>query len=59
MNINVRWEPHFKEYKEMLSYAREREYHRALDNLQKLVVQRLFELQKLNLAGTGEWSPLQ
>jgi len=31
-------------------------YHQALDKLQKLVIQRLFELHKLNLARTGEYN---
>lgn len=32
----------------------QREYHRALDNLQRLVVLRLFELHKLNISQTGK-----
>lgn len=54
MGIVHRWTPADKEYREMLQYSRERDYHRAFNTLKKLVVQRLFELQKLNLAGTGE-----
>ncbi len=53
MGIEKRWEPQDEKYLETLKYSQTRQYHRALDHLQKLVVQRLFELQKLNLAGTG------
>ncbi len=52
--IEKRWEPQDQQYIEVLQYSNQRQYHRALDNLQKLVVQRLFELQKLNLAGTDK-----
>ncbi|KAG1869941.1 hypothetical protein F4604DRAFT_1926724 [Suillus subluteus] len=38
---------------ETLKYMSQREYHRALDNLQRLVVLRLFELHKLNISQTG------
>jgi hypothetical protein len=53
MGITSRWQPDGAEYMETLKYMAERRYHRALDHLQKLVVQRLFELNKLNLARTG------
>lgn len=54
MGITRRWEPTDPHYIEALKYSRTRDYQRALDHLQKLVVQRLFELQKMNLSGTGE-----
>ncbi|KJA13225.1 hypothetical protein HYPSUDRAFT_123579, partial [Hypholoma sublateritium FD-334 SS-4] len=53
LNIEVRWTPATKEYQDALEYSATREYHRALDKLQRLVVQRLFELHKLNLNFTG------
>ncbi|KAJ3521286.1 hypothetical protein NM688_g9035 [Phlebia brevispora] len=53
MGIERRWTPEDSAYKEMQAYTREREYHRALDHLQKLMVRRLFELQKLRMSGTG------
>ncbi|KAG1723302.1 uncharacterized protein EDB91DRAFT_1240109 [Suillus paluster] len=40
-------------YLETLKYMSQHEYHRALDNLQQLVVLRLFELHKLNISQTG------
>jgi len=36
-----------------MKYMSKRRYHRALDELQRLVIQRLFELHKLNMARTG------
>jgi hypothetical protein len=36
-----------------MKYMATRKYHRALDELQRLVVLRLFELHKLNLSQTG------
>ncbi|GBE85813.1 hypothetical protein SCP_0803350 [Sparassis crispa] len=53
MGIVNRWQTTSTEYIETLQYVKLREYHRALDNLQRLVVQRLFELHNLNLAQTA------
>ncbi|KAI0744667.1 hypothetical protein C8Q76DRAFT_764263 [Earliella scabrosa] len=51
--IEKRWEPMDAQYQNTLHYVATREYQRALGKLQRLVVQRLFELHKLNLAQTG------
>ncbi|KAG1871441.1 hypothetical protein F4604DRAFT_1583258 [Suillus subluteus] len=53
MGIHRRWEPSSPEYQAAMKYMTTREYHRALDSLQRLVVQRLFELQRLNVAQTA------
>ncbi|TFY68930.1 hypothetical protein EVJ58_g720 [Rhodofomes roseus] len=53
MEIKARWQPSDEEYIKTVKYIGERKYQRALDNLQRLVVQRLFELHKLNLSHTG------
>ena len=53
MGVGARWQSTDAEYIATLKYIDERKYHRALDNLQRLVVQRLFELQKMNLSQTG------
>jgi len=37
----------------MLEYSQHREFIRAVEELENLVVQRLFELSKANLASTG------
>ncbi|KIY44308.1 hypothetical protein FISHEDRAFT_23663, partial [Fistulina hepatica ATCC 64428] len=50
MGINVRWQPGDVQYRDTLKYVVERCYHHALDNLQCLVIQRLFELQRMNLS---------
>ena len=49
----TRWTPTSPEYQDTLRYISMRKYHRALDELQRLVVMRLFELHKLNLNQTG------
>lgn len=48
-----RWTPVTPEYEEAVRYLRDRKYHRALNKLQKLVILRLFELSKLNVAKTS------
>ncbi|KDQ34014.1 hypothetical protein PLEOSDRAFT_1032013 [Pleurotus ostreatus PC15] len=53
MGIDKRWEPADKTYLDTVKYMHLRRYHRALETLQKLVIQRLFELHKMNLSGTG------
>jgi hypothetical protein len=53
MGIATRWQPSDPEYIETANYMSKRKYHLALDNLQRLVVLRLFELHKLNLSQTG------
>jgi hypothetical protein len=53
MGIAKRWQPSDPEYIETAGYMSKRKYHLALDNLQRLVVLRLFELHKLNLSQTG------
>lgn len=54
LNINRRWTVTTPEYISTIKYVRERKYQRALDHLQRLVVQRLFELHRLNLSGIGK-----
>ncbi|PIL29409.1 hypothetical protein GSI_09461 [Ganoderma sinense ZZ0214-1] len=48
-----RWKPGSKEYDEAFSELTHCQYHLALDNLERLVVQRLFELTKLGMSGLG------
>lgn len=57
LGVVRRWEPTDPEYRETLKYIRDRKYHRALDKVHQLVVQRLFELQRMNISGLG-MSPL-
>ncbi|EIW56750.1 uncharacterized protein TRAVEDRAFT_127597 [Trametes versicolor FP-101664 SS1] len=53
LDIASRWQPGDSNYREVIKYISERRYHRALGKLQRLVIQRLFELHKLNLSRTG------
>ncbi|RDX48316.1 hypothetical protein OH76DRAFT_1456309 [Lentinus brumalis] len=53
LGIDQRWTPMDARYKDAVKYIAERTYQRALGKLQRLVVQRLFELHKLNIAQTG------
>lgn len=54
LGLPSRWLITSDEYKDVKKKVVEREYHRALDELERLVVQRLFELTKMNLSGTGQ-----
>jgi len=49
-----RWTVDWPKYVEMLEYSRQRQFICAVEGLKNLVVQRLFELSKANLASTGE-----
>ncbi|KAG6882148.1 hypothetical protein C0993_011756 [Termitomyces sp. T159_Od127] len=51
-----RWTFSSSEFIDISKYITRRKYEKALDKLQKLVIQRLFELQKLNLSYTGTTS---
>ena len=49
-----RWTMDRREYVQMLEYSQQRQFIRAVEELENLVVQRLFELSKANLASTGK-----
>ncbi|KAF8427609.1 hypothetical protein L210DRAFT_3419850 [Boletus edulis BED1] len=51
--IQRHWSADDPEYIAVQDYARHRTFIRAVEELEGLVVQRLFELSKANLAGTG------
>jgi hypothetical protein len=53
--VDQRWEiggPEYRCFKEEVSLGK---YRTALDELERLVVMRLFELSKLSLSGTGKF----
>jgi hypothetical protein len=54
MGIEKRWDPSSPDYMETLGYLSTRKYQRALEELQRLVIQRLFELHRMNISATGE-----
>ncbi|KAF8447619.1 hypothetical protein L210DRAFT_3609891 [Boletus edulis BED1] len=51
--ITTRWTPDDPEYKASVDYVKHRAFIRTVEELEGLLVQRLFELSKANLAGTG------
>ncbi|KAJ2991814.1 hypothetical protein NUW54_g8091 [Trametes sanguinea] len=53
MGITERWTEGSMAYKEGYAYLKNRRFIRAVEELERLVIQRLFELSKDNLAGTG------
>ncbi|KAF8196114.1 hypothetical protein BJ912DRAFT_847093 [Pholiota molesta] len=53
MGITTRWHASMPEYIDAKRYMSRRRYEKAVDALQKLVVQRLFELQRMNQSKNG------
>ncbi|THU96505.1 hypothetical protein K435DRAFT_664315 [Dendrothele bispora CBS 962.96] len=53
MGIEHRWTPASHQYQEALKYMTSRKYQQALETLYKLIIQRLFEMHRLNLNQTG------
>ncbi|KAH9913659.1 uncharacterized protein B0H18DRAFT_887915 [Fomitopsis serialis] len=53
LGLDVRWMPGSTEYQEASKLLTIREYQRSLDELERLIVQRLFELTKLGMSGVG------
>ena len=51
--IETRWKRDDAEYVKMLEYIDNRKFVRIVEELQGLVVSRLMELDKMNLAGSG------
>lgn len=56
LSVETRWTPNDVEYQQASAYLTNRRFVRAVEQLEGLVVQRLFELAKSNLAGTGAQS---
>ncbi|KIK11521.1 hypothetical protein PISMIDRAFT_122534 [Pisolithus microcarpus 441] len=52
-NITERWTWDHPQYNEALEYVQQHTFIRAVEELEGLVIQRLAELSKANLAGTG------
>ncbi|KAG2125460.1 hypothetical protein DEU56DRAFT_873092 [Suillus clintonianus] len=53
LGLTERWTPRDPQYQEALEYLNNNRFIRAVQRLEGLVVQRLFELAKANLASTG------
>ena len=54
-DIDERWTPDTEKWRRAAQYVEIRKYQLALDKLEGLVVQRLFELAKMGLSGTGNY----
>lgn len=57
LEIVNRWSPEDVEWQRVGRLVANRKYQRALDRLEGLIVARIFELTKMNRAGTGELQP--
>jgi hypothetical protein len=53
IGIKTRWQRGDTEYMKVLKYISNRKFVRVIEELQGLVVSRLMELEKVNLAGSG------
>ncbi|KAI6145586.1 hypothetical protein BKA82DRAFT_4330608 [Pisolithus tinctorius] len=53
LNIDSRWTPDRPEWHDAARLVTKRTFQRALDHLEALVVMRIFELSKMNRAGTA------
>ncbi|KAK7028351.1 hypothetical protein R3P38DRAFT_3314844 [Favolaschia claudopus] len=51
--IQRRWRPEDAEWRAAATLVSHRRYQRTLDNLQGLIIARMFELGKCNMSGTG------
>ena len=52
------WAVELPQYKDTIKYIHQHQYHWALDKLEQLVVQQLFELSKVNVLGMGKLQPI-
>lgn len=59
LDVGERWTPDSADYQRATEYICNRSYQRAVDKLEGLVVQRLFELTKANASQTGVSNALQ
>lgn len=59
LQIGESWTPASTQYRETLAYIYIRDFRRALDKLQYLVIQRILELEKAGMSGTGTTNMLQ
>jgi hypothetical protein len=53
LDVTECWTPACDEWQQAVKYNQIRDYQLVVDKLEGLVVQRLFELTKANLSGTG------
>ncbi|ESK82440.1 hypothetical protein Moror_8577 [Moniliophthora roreri MCA 2997] len=51
--IETQWTPDSAKYQSTMTLLASQNYHFALDEFERLIVQQLFELTKLNMSGVG------
>lgn len=56
LHISKRWSPLDPGYIKAVKYMNQRKYQQCLEKLHKLIIQRLFELHKMNISQTGKHS---
>ncbi|KAI6000458.1 hypothetical protein EDD15DRAFT_2361967 [Pisolithus albus] len=54
LGVTCRWVPEDEEWQAATRLVANRKYQRALDNVERLVVSRIFELSKMNQSGTAK-----
>jgi hypothetical protein len=54
LGITMRWVAGDEKWAAVAAMVSKRRYQRALDNLKKLIICRMFELAKCNMSGTGQ-----
>lgn len=55
LGIEMRWTSQSTKYQEVLEYTKRCQFIRTVEDLEGLIVQRLFELSKANLSSTGKF----
>jgi len=53
LSVVDRWVPECQEWKDAALMVGKRRYQRCLDDLEGLIVSRMFELTKMNMSQTG------
>jgi hypothetical protein len=53
LEVTTRWVPGMEAWNSAAVWVKKRRYQRALDQLQALIISRMFELTKMNMSGTG------
>ena len=56
LGITTRWKRSDADYQKTLKYISNKKFVRVVEELQGLVVSRLMELDRANLAGSGAWN---
>ena len=54
LDVGQQWTPQSPEFQQATAYMNVQTYQKAVDKLEGLVVQRLFELTKANVSQTGK-----